>query len=148
MWMTNASISRPDGRPSAGRAAKAAMPSAILVPTSLRLALSFGPPERRWGCTVRLPRRHLRRGSRPARKFAGCRGAGLQQTMSTLDSGPSASGVGLGLAQAAYEEALKYSKQRRGLWAAIANFQAIQWMLADAATEIEAARLMVLKRPG
>jgi alkylation response protein AidB-like acyl-CoA dehydrogenase len=50
-----------------------------------------------------------------------------------------------GLAQAAHEAALDYAHQRETFGQPIANYQAIQWMIADAATEIEAARLMVRK---
>ncbi len=49
-----------------------------------------------------------------------------------------------GLAQAAYEAALKYAHERETFGKPIAQHQAVQWMLADAATEIQAARLMVL----
>jgi alkylation response protein AidB-like acyl-CoA dehydrogenase len=52
---------------------------------------------------------------------------------------------GRGLAQAAFEEAMKYAKDRSAFGRPIAEFEAIQWMLADAATEIEAARLMVYR---
>ena len=49
----------------------------------------------------------------------------------------------LGLARAAYEEGLAYAKERQAFGGPIANQQAIQWMLADAATEIQSARWMV-----
>ena len=62
----------------------------------------------------------------------------------TLDGGRISIGaISVGLAQAAYEEALGYAKQRQAFGHPIADFQAIQWMLADAATEIHAARLMI-----
>ncbi len=82
----------------------------------------------------------------PAENLLGVEGRGLQQTMTTLDSGRVGIGaLALGLARAAYEEAIKYAQTREAFGQPIANFQAIQWMLADAATEIEAARLMVHK---
>jgi alkylation response protein AidB-like acyl-CoA dehydrogenase len=49
----------------------------------------------------------------------------------------------VGLAQAALEEAVNYARERQAFGQAIAEFQAIQWMLADAATEIQSSRLMV-----
>jgi alkylation response protein AidB-like acyl-CoA dehydrogenase len=53
--------------------------------------------------------------------------------------------MSVGLAQAAYEEGVKYAKQRRAFGKPIADHQAIQWMIADAAMEIEAARTLVYK---
>jgi len=51
----------------------------------------------------------------------------------------------VGLAQAAFEEGVAYARQRRAFGKAIAEHQAIQWMIADAATEIDATRLMVYR---
>jgi alkylation response protein AidB-like acyl-CoA dehydrogenase len=51
--------------------------------------------------------------------------------------------MAVGLARGAFEEALKYASQRQQFGKFIAEFEAIQWMLADMATEIEAARLLV-----
>ena len=51
----------------------------------------------------------------------------------------------LGIAQAAYDESVKYAKQREQFGKPIASFQAIQWFIADMATEIDAARLLVYK---
>jgi len=53
--------------------------------------------------------------------------------------------MALGLAQGGYERALAYAKERVQFGRPIARFQAIQWILADVATEIEAARLMVTR---
>lgn len=147
MWMTNASISdlmvvlcR------TGREGGSQSLSHILVPSDTP-GISIGPPEKKMGLhgspthavtfeEVRVPRENL----------LGREGHGLQHTLSTLDSGRIGIGaLAIGLAQAAYEEAVKYAKMRETFGQPIANYQAIQWMLADAATEIEAARLMVLK---
>jgi alkylation response protein AidB-like acyl-CoA dehydrogenase len=66
--------------------------------------------------------------------------------MRVLDGGRiSIAALGLGMAQGAYEAALKYSKQRRQFGKAISEFQAIQWKLADMATEIDAARLLTMR---
>ena len=71
-------------------------------------------------------------------------GRGLHQTLATLDGGRVGIGaLAVGLAQAAFEEALRYSQERETFGKPIAQYQAIQWMLADAATEIQAARWMV-----
>lgn len=80
----------------------------------------------------------------PLEALLGEEGRGFQQTMQTLDGGRI--GIGalcVGLARAAFEEALKYARQRRAFGKPISEHQAIQWMLADAALEIEAARLLV-----
>jgi alkylation response protein AidB-like acyl-CoA dehydrogenase len=80
----------------------------------------------------------------PVNYLLGAEGQGLYQTLATLDGGRISIGaISVGLAQAAYEEALQYAKQRQAFGQPIANFQAIQWMLADAATEILAARWMI-----
>jgi len=71
-------------------------------------------------------------------------GAGLRQTLSVLDGGRVSIGaLSVGLAQAAYEEALRYAQERQTFGQPLAEHQAIQWMLADAATEIQSARLLV-----
>jgi alkylation response protein AidB-like acyl-CoA dehydrogenase len=71
-------------------------------------------------------------------------GRGLRQTLAVLDGGRISIGaISVGLAQSAFEAALTYAKERQTFGKPIAEHQAIQWMLADAATEINAARLMI-----
>ncbi len=71
-------------------------------------------------------------------------GEGFVDSLRILDGGRiSIAALALGLAQGAYEAALKYSKQRKQFGRPISEFQAIQHKLADMATEIEAARLLV-----
>ena len=71
-------------------------------------------------------------------------GRGLQQTLATLSKGRISIGaLALGLGQAAYEASVAYAKERRTFGQPIANHQAIQFMLADAATELQAARHML-----
>lgn len=73
-------------------------------------------------------------------------GRGFRVAMKTLDVGRIGMGIGaVGLAQAAYEAAVKYSKERIQFNKPISSFQAVQFMLADMAIEIEAARLLVYK---
>ena len=82
----------------------------------------------------------------PAENLLGHEGEGFVDAMRTLDGGRiSIAALGLGMAQGAYECALKYSKQRKQFGKAISEFQAIQWKLADMATEIDAARLLTLR---
>jgi alkylation response protein AidB-like acyl-CoA dehydrogenase len=145
MWLTNASISdvmvllvRTD--PNGGSRSL----SQIIVPTDAP-GISLGPVEKKMGLKgspthavtfdeVRVPLENL----------LGEEGRGLHQTLATLDSGRVGIGaLAVGLAQSAFEEALKYAQERETFGKPIAQHQAVQWMLADAATEIQAARLMV-----
>ncbi len=79
----------------------------------------------------------------PAGNLLGKEGSGFIDAMRVLDGGRiSIAALGLGMAQGAFEAALKYSKQRKQFGKPICEFQAIQWKLADMATEIDAARLL------
>jgi alkylation response protein AidB-like acyl-CoA dehydrogenase len=79
----------------------------------------------------------------PAENLLGKEGDGFIDAMRVLDGGRiSIAALSLGMAQGAFEAALKYSKQRKQFGKAISEFQAIQWKLADMATEIDAARLL------
>ncbi len=116
----------------------------VLVPANTP-GLSIAPPEKKMGlrgspthaltlANVRVPLDHL----------VGEAGQGLYQTLQVLDGGRVSIGaLAVGLAEAAFEAGLNYARERRAFGAPIANHEAIQWMLADAATEIQAARLMV-----
>jgi alkylation response protein AidB-like acyl-CoA dehydrogenase len=120
--------------------------SMILVDTKTP-GLTIGTPEKKMGLrgspTYMLSFEDVRV---PLDALLGEEGAGFQQTMQTLDSGRISIGaMSVGLAQGAFEEAVKYAKQRRAFGKAIAEHQAIQWMIADAAMEIEAARLLVYR---
>ncbi len=80
----------------------------------------------------------------PERNRLGGEGDGFKVAMSTLDGGRIGIGAqALGIARAACEEAVAYAKQRVAFGKPIASFQAIQFMLADMATEIDAARLLI-----
>jgi alkylation response protein AidB-like acyl-CoA dehydrogenase len=147
MWTTNASIAeyiitlvRTD---TTGNSRSL---SQILVPTDTP-GLTIGPAEKKMGLhgspTHAVTYEEVRV---PLDNLVGEKGHGLQQTLSTLDGGRISIGaISVGLAQAAYEHALVYAKERRAFGKTISEFQAIQWMLADAATEIEAARTLLYK---
>lgn len=145
MWATNASIAdtmivlcRTD--PAGGSHSL----SQILVSTD-RSGITIGPPEKKMGLNgspthavtftkVSVPRENL----------IGDEGEGLQQTLAMLTKGRISIGaLAVGLAQAAYERALQYAHERETFGKPIGQHQAIQFMLADAATEIQAARLMI-----
>ena len=82
----------------------------------------------------------------PAENLLGKEGDGFIDAMRVLDGGRiSIAALSLGIAQGAYEAALRYSKERRQFGKAIGEFQAIQWKLADMATEIDAARLLTMR---
>ncbi|HUI84393.1 MAG TPA: acyl-CoA dehydrogenase [Candidatus Binatia bacterium] len=79
----------------------------------------------------------------PAGNLLGHEGQGFIDAMKALDGGRiSIAALGVGMAQGAYEAALKYSKQRKQFGRPISEFQAIAFKLADLATEIDAARLL------
>ncbi len=145
MWTTNASIADVIVvlvRTATNTGAHAL--SQIIVPTDTP-GVAIGPAEQKMGLRgspthavhfdgVRVPRENL----------LGAEGGGLRQTLSVLDGGRV--GIGalcVGLAQAAYEESLLYARERHSFGVPIAQHQAIQHMLADMATAIDAARLMV-----
>ncbi len=80
----------------------------------------------------------------PAENLLGEQGQGFVNTLQVLDGGRiSIAALGLGMAQGAFDAAIKYAKERKQFGQAIADFQAIQFKLADMATEIAAARLLV-----
>lgn len=145
MWATNASIAdllivlcRTD--PAGGSRSL----SQFLVPTDTP-GIIIGPPEKKMGLNgspthavtfddVRVPFANL----------LGEEGYGLQQTLTTLAKGRISIGaLAVGLAQSAFDRALRYASERETFGKPIAEHQAIQFMLADAASEIQAARLMI-----
>jgi short-chain 2-methylacyl-CoA dehydrogenase len=82
----------------------------------------------------------------PEGNLLGERGAGLRQFLEILDGGRiSVAAMGLGLAQGAYDLAFGYAREREQFGKPIASFQAIQFALADMATEIEAGRGLVYR---
>lgn len=82
----------------------------------------------------------------PQQNLLGREGNGFIDAMQVLDGGRiSIAALSLGMASGAYEAALRYSKTRKQFGKAISEFQAIQWKLADMATEIEAARLLTMR---
>jgi len=82
----------------------------------------------------------------PAENLLGKEGEGFVDAMRTLDGGRiSIAALSLGIAKGALDASVKYVKERRQFGKAIAEFQGIQWKLADMATELEAARLLTLR---
>jgi len=82
----------------------------------------------------------------PAENLLGDEGGGFKQFLATLDGGRISIGaMALGLAQAALDRAVPYARERHQFGRPIGSNQAIQWMLADMATEIDAARLLIYR---
>ncbi len=82
----------------------------------------------------------------PKENLIGTQGKGFNIALATLDGGRiGIAAQALGIAQAAYDEAAKYAKEREAFGQPIANFQAIRFKLADMAMEIEAARLLMYR---
>ena len=82
----------------------------------------------------------------PIDHLVGEEGQGFVNTMEVLDAGRiGIAALAVGLAQGAYEAALSYARERKAFGRTISSFQAIQWKLADAATRIEAARLLTYR---
>jgi len=82
----------------------------------------------------------------PEHNLLGPRGKGFHQFMEILDGGRiSVASMGVGLAQGAYDLAFAYAKERQQFGRPIAKFQAVQFALADMATEIEAGRQLVYR---
>ncbi|MCA1814229.1 MAG: acyl-CoA dehydrogenase [Halobacteriales archaeon] len=81
----------------------------------------------------------------PASQMLGKEGEGFKIAMSTLDGGRiGIAGQALGIARASLEESVKYSQERKAFGKAIGSFQALQFMMSDMATELDAARLLTL----
>ena len=117
--------------------------TAFLVPTGTK-GFTRGKPDEKVGirasgsCSVFFEDCAI-----PKRYRLGQEGEGFKIAMGTLDGGRiGIAAQALGIARAAYEEAVAYAKERKAFGKPIATFQAIQFMVADMATEIDAARLL------
>jgi len=106
---------------------------------------SFGKKEKKMGIRCSTTRELVFEGCRiPKENLIGKEGIGFIVAMRTLDmTRPGIGAQAVGLAQSALEAALEYSRQRKQFGQTISSFQAIQHMLADMATQIEAARALV-----
>ena len=81
----------------------------------------------------------------PAEALLGVEGRGFHMMMSVLDKGRvGIAALAVGIGQAGLEAAVDYAAQRKQFKKAIAEFQGVQWLLADIAKDVEAARLLVL----
>ena len=106
---------------------------------------SFGKKENKMGIRASATRELIFEDCRvPKENLIGREGSGFMVAMKTFDkSRPMVAAQAVGIAQGAYEIAAKYSKERHQFGKPISSFQAVQFMLADMATQIEAARALV-----
>jgi len=125
---------------------KASGISCFLVPRDTR-GLRVGKKEKKVGIRGSSATEVIFEGARvPAANLLGQKNRGFQVAMDTLDGGRigiAAQAVGIG--EACLAEATKYAKERQQFGQPIANFQAVQWKLADMSTQIEASRLLTLR---
>jgi alkylation response protein AidB-like acyl-CoA dehydrogenase len=145
MWCTNASLAEfivtlVRTEPHKGSRSL----SLIVVPTDAA-GLHIAPAEKKMGVKGSPANAVAYENVRvPAEYVLGEIGQGLSQALTVLDGGRiGIAALAVGLAHAAFEEALRYARERHTFGVPIAHHQAIQWMLADADTEIHAARLGV-----
>lgn len=106
---------------------------------------SFGKKENKMGIRASATRELIFEDCRvPKENLIAKEGLGFMIAMKTFDkSRPMVAAQAIGIAQGAYEEAVKYSKERQQFGKPVSSFQAVQFMLADMATQIEAARALV-----
>ena len=143
MWITNAGVSRfytvkAVTDPSAG----ARGISAFVVDAEADAGVSFGPKERKLGIKGSPTRQVVLEDVRvPADRMIGAEGSGFKTALATLDhTRITIAAQALGIAQGALDFAVGYVKQRRQFGKAIADFQGVQFMLADMAMRLEGAR--------
>lgn len=119
--------------------------SSFIVEKETR-GLSFGKRERPMGLPHHTREVFFEDCEVPRENLIGQEGEGFRVAMTALDSGRiTVAATSVGLAQAAFDHALKYSTERRAFGQPIAEFQGIQFMLADMAAAIEAARCVMRK---
>ncbi|MFM0304822.1 acyl-CoA dehydrogenase family protein [Paraburkholderia sediminicola] len=119
--------------------------SIFIVDCSLA-GVSKGPKEHKMGQRAsQVGELNFDRVKLPRDALLGTEGRGFHMMMSALDKGRvGIASLAVGIAQAGLEAALEYSQTRKQFGSHIAELQGIQWMLADMATDIQAARLLVL----
>jgi len=120
--------------------------SAIIVPKGTD-GMNLGAPEKKMGIKCSDTRELSFMDAKvPKTALLGKENEGFKVALSLLDNGRVGVGAqALGIAQAAFDEALKYSKERKQFGRTLSEFQAIQFKLADMATQIDTARLMVYR---
>ena len=128
--------------------AKGARGASAFVVEKSDPGISFGKKEKKMGIRASVTREVVLEDCRiPKDRLISKEGMGFIVTMRTLDNArPGAGALAVGLAQGALDEAASFAKERHQFGTAIFSFQAVQHMLADMATKIEAARALVYSR--
>lgn len=118
--------------------------SAFVVETGAE-GLSFGPSEKKMGWNAQPTHQVILDGVRvPVEQRLGAEGIGFKIAMAGLDAGRlSIAACSLGGAQSALDKSLDYARERTAFGSKIGEFQALQFKLADMATELEAARMLL-----
>ena len=144
-WITNGGESEIYTREALSDPQKGARGASIFIVEDGDPGFSYGKKENKMGIRSSATRELILKDCRiPKDRLVGRRGTGFITVMKTLDlSRPGIASLGVGLAQAALDEAVTYAKQRVQFGKPIISFQAVQHMLADMAMQVEAARSLV-----
>ena len=144
-WITNGGESQIYSIVALTDPSKGARGASIFVVEDGDPGFSYGKKENKMGIRASSTRELIMQDCRiPKDRLVGRRGTGFITVMKTLDlSRPGIASLGVGLAQAALDEAVTYAKQRVQFDRPIISFQAVQHMLADMAIQVEAARALV-----
>jgi alkylation response protein AidB-like acyl-CoA dehydrogenase len=144
-WITNAGEAEVNTVIALTDRGKGARGASALVVEKSDPGVSFGKKEKKMGIRASVTREIILEDVRlPKDRLIGKEGIGFLVTMRTLDLARSGAGsLAVGLAQSALDEAVAFAKERHQFGQPIISFQAVQHMLADMATRLEAARALV-----
>ncbi len=146
-FITNAGVAKVYTVIASTDQAKGVMGTSAFVVEEGTPGFSLGKEEDKLGIRASQTREVIFQDCRvPKANLLGSPGRGFIVAMQTLDrSRPGVAAQALGIAQGAFDLAVNYVKQRKQFGQAIADFQGVQWMLADLATEIEASRSLLYR---
>jgi alkylation response protein AidB-like acyl-CoA dehydrogenase len=142
MWITNAGVSQYYTVMAVTDPAKGARGISAFVVEKTDPGVSFGPPEKKLGIKGSPTRTVIFENARiPATRIVGAEGTGFKTALATLDhTRVTIAAQALGIAQGALDYAVGYVQQREQFGQPVAQFQGVQFMLADMAMKVEAAR--------
>jgi len=144
-WITNAGEARFNTIIALTDPSKGARGASAFLVENDDPGISFGKKEKKMGIRASVTREIILQDCRiPKDRLLGKEGLGFIVTMRTLDlARPGAGALAVGLAQSALDEAASFAKERHQFGVSIFSFQAVQHLLADMATKLEAARALV-----
>src|SRR6202044_184999 len=145
MWITNAGVSQYYTVMAVTEPSQGARGISAFVVEKTDPGVSFGAPEKKLGIKGSPTRTVIFEDARiPADRIIGEPGTGFKTALATLDhTRPTIGAQAVGIAQGAVDAAIAYTKDRKQFGESISSFQGVQFMLADMAMKVEAARLMV-----